>query len=504
MTGGKENIGAGGTGDPPNDQQGHGSVLGSAEKHRNAVRAQRAMEMKRMERWIGFMALPDFADMDFYEAKTRIERGSDIMKQLEAVQLQMMAAATADEDPIQVYGNEFMELEERYVSASTRLLRRFVELTPTQTQSVAANTAGTTGTAQVPQQINVQMAPPPNMVQNTWGNFDGSLLKWKEFKERYVAQCHNNKDIDPVYKFSHLKKSLSGTAAAELKGYEVNAENYQAAWEQLNKRYDRKYPLAREYLRNFFSLKAVSTPATNKELRSLANVTMETIRNLQSLGYQVEQWNIILVHVLHGLLNSPLAYEWGLELNKIGDEPTTEQMVEFLDKHSTAAGNQDQPHLPLAISIVNDNVTRISSSNYSSRNSSRASSVSRSNNQQARGTARDDTEKWKYPCGACGGNHKIFYCPEFTVLNLNQRLAVVKKKQLCPLCLQGGHPLSLCRDDKRCNHVRCKSANDIKHNSMLCKYKVDQHVARPAMDQGAVGGHSSRDRKRQPNSGRDD
>lgn len=267
---------------PPNPQA-NASGTGTPDPAmavRNAVQHQRGMQMQRLDRWIKYVQQPAFAEIDFYQAQTRIERGEQLMEQMEAIQLRMMEVAAADVDPVAAYGFSFMELEEQYLTAKSRFVRRLAELKPANEQPGTVEGAAA---AQL-QRINVQLAPAPNQIHNTWGNFDGSLLQWKEFKERYIAQCHGNENIDPVFKFSHLKKSLSGEPADGIKGYQVNAENYTAAWNSLVEKYDRKYPLAREYLRQFFSLTAISTPATAEELRRLSNVTMETVRNLGSLG----------------------------------------------------------------------------------------------------------------------------------------------------------------------------------------------------------------------------
>lgn len=295
----------------------------------NAAQHQRRSVMQRMNNWIAVMGTPAFTEMDLYEAEHRLQRGLELMHQLESAQMEVIGTAAPNEDPVAIFGNDFMEIEDRYFVASTRLKRRIGAL-KTAMEQLAAN-------AQLPQRIVAQIAPQQGNIRNTWGNFDGSLLKWKEFKQRFTDAIDKNDSVTPVYKFSYLKESLSGKAADLLKGYEVNEDNYLAAWERLVKEYDRNYPLAREYLNQFFSLNAVTFPATAEEIRRLSNVTMETVRNLTTLGYSVPQMSIIFVHSLHGLLNSQLTYEWNMELNQHGDAPTIENMVAFLDKHAAAA-----------------------------------------------------------------------------------------------------------------------------------------------------------------------
>lgn len=41
--------------------------------------------------------------------------------------------------------------------------------------------------------IEVQLPVEQGNIQNTWGTFDGNLLKWKSFRVRYYDRIHNNR-----------------------------------------------------------------------------------------------------------------------------------------------------------------------------------------------------------------------------------------------------------------------------------------------------------------------
>lgn len=105
-----------------------GGEIGNAELQRAAnelkfrVASQlRAAAMNRLRRWIDFMQTPAFADINQYEAKSRVERGKDVMKQLEEAQKELLGAATVAAHPIADFTNQFMEIEDDYLGASARL-----------------------------------------------------------------------------------------------------------------------------------------------------------------------------------------------------------------------------------------------------------------------------------------------------------------------------------------------------------------------------------------------
>lgn len=470
-----------------------------AEKEHIVTCVLRTSMMQRMRKWISFMEQPAFAEISLSQAKTRMDRGNSLWEQTEKMHMESVRVATLARAPTDRYGDEFEELEEQFLHGSARLYERFVELTHEHEQQGAAAPVGPAQANDNQQPLVLRMTPQQHNIPNTWGHFDGnSLLKWKDFQQRFTAAIHTNADVSIAYKFSYLKNSLKGKAAESIAGYEVSEANYNAAWERLNKDYDRKYPLARSYLTQFFQLKMVSEPATAEELRKLSNVTMETIRNMQNLGIQTEQWNMIIVHVLHGLLNSKLSFDWNMELkDQHNDVPTIEHMIEFIDKRASAATDTAQTNVTRTVQNehahrpANRNSSNASSriehahrpaersnSNASSRNSSAARSQAGSARGSALGATSGQPEKWRYPCGACGGNHKIYYCPDFKALSYNGRTMAARKHGLCVLCLKRGHSVDDCFDLARCGQSKCRGNS--KHNSMLCPNREDQQAAHPA------------------------
>lgn len=457
---------------------------------------QRAAVLTRMQNWIAFTELPEFELLNVHQAKTRIDRGQEIFKLVEQAQLHMIKEAK-DQAERDRCNNEMMKLEDEYIASSAKLVERYSDLQRAleRNNMEAAGNAAQALMAGGPEApvIKVQLPVQQHNIRNTWGNFDGNLLKWKDFRERFEAAVDKNADIGPVYKLWYLKQSLQGQAAEVLAGWQIDGDSYQGAWERLNERYDKPYPLARAYLRHFFSLKEVGTPVTANDFRRLSDGLCQTVRNLKGVKYPVEQWDMILIHMIQERLDGPSASAWNLRRGD-NNTPTVEDMVKFLDERNDAANEKERnAPTPASASATNKHASRSKNRNNSNASSrdSRASS--------SRGTGRDHgnaatpaTHPKVYPCTACNSKeHKIFDCPEFEPLSYAGRSRVAEMKGICRLCLKRGHHIDRCYDMTRCKDTRCE---DKRHNSMLCPNKTRTHVAMTATDSNRNAGSSNHSR----------
>lgn len=74
----------------------------------------------------------------------------------------------------------------------------------------------------------------------------------------------------------------------------------------------------------------------------------------------------------------------------------------------------------------------------------------------------------RYLCTIQSTEHKVFECPEFVSLMLENRRHAAKQGKLCYNCLKRGHFKDQCWDQHRCHEQLCVQRNDTMHNSMLC------------------------------------
>lgn len=87
--------------------------------------------------------------------------------------------------------------------------------------------------------------------------FGGSLDEWEAFRDLFEHLVHKSKRLSTTVKFYQLRTHLKGAALDTIRGYQVIGSNYDAAWADLKKRYNRTDELVEQYIRKFFEAKPV-------------------------------------------------------------------------------------------------------------------------------------------------------------------------------------------------------------------------------------------------------
>lgn len=367
----------------------------------------------------------------------------------------MQLIGKLDEEKVNECQTKYELAEDMYCIAGAALRGKLTELAPrldTQGQSEA-------GASSVPLErplnVNVSLPDRPHDIKNTWGNFDGSLLQWPSFRDCFIARIHNDDKIPNVYKFTYLKKSLTGKALQTLGEWHLTEDSYAEAWTRLLQVYDKEYPIIREYLRQFERLPSIVGQATTSELQRLSNVTHETLRQLKAMQLPVDSWDMWIVHNLHERLDPDTGKEW--EKQRTSERPTATEILDFLDKQATIAINTSniKGKPDIRVSVKNDRSRQLERVGPSKPSDVRSSTP---------------YGQRQFPCEACSDMHPLYYCDDYLALSLSARWAFVRKRSLCPNCLKKGHTKEKCFS-VACNDTRCKSKDPL-HNSTLCEYKV--------------------------------
>lgn len=291
-------------------------------------------------------------------------------------------------------------------------------------------------------------------IENTWGEFDGTLSKFQGFHDRFKWAVHDNNDYAPSMKFQALWKSLTGKAREDLGEWNFSDVEYAELWDRLKELYHRGYHTSSEILNKFTTLKKVDR-ASGPALQRLSNVTNEVIRQLRALNYPIAQWDLLFVHGLHTKLDAETSKLW--EMQRTTENPTAREMLQFLDRQAKALGGSSAPEPK--------NVQENKKRPWPNKNDSNAKrfkfgNESSSNNQPI--------SKGKCPVCKKDSHSYAYECDVSKKKDLTGRRKEARDNKLCFNCLRTSHTSAEC---KRGNCKRC----DKKHNSLLCPENPNNH-----------------------------
>lgn len=271
-------------------------------------------------------------------------------------------------------------------------------------------------------------------------SFNGDLENWETFKDMFEYLVNKSKKMTKVMKFHQLRSVLTGPALDCIRGYQVTAKNYDAAWIDLNKRFDRTTEISDEYMRKFLEVPALKSKATHITIRAIIDATNQMLRALPGLNITINNWDPFLNLIIRTKLNGDIRSEW----NRLQAKDKSSKITDLLDFLEGKANEA----LPIQIESLN----QLMSCEPKKKSSHRIFQV----NEQP---AKPESKAPK--CGICNGtNHKTTSCFKLTKSDAKSRYALVKKQNLCFKCLQP-HKVENCKKDN-CNH--CSKP----HHPMLC------------------------------------
>ncbi|XP_015432787.1 PREDICTED: uncharacterized protein LOC107188906, partial [Dufourea novaeangliae] len=266
--------------------------------------------------------------------------------------------------------------------------------------------------------------------------FDGNPIDWHSFYDTFKDMVHNNEDLLTVQKFHFLKNSLRGEVASIVAPLAALEENYEVAWNLLQKRCNKPRQILHAHLRLLFELPEIQRD-TPSNLRLLSEKAQMHVQALTLLKEPVEHWGTILVFIIANKLDKHTRKVWDRTLEN-EERPTFDQLINFIDKQARS----DE--------VESTIVSPVKGTHQDYRIKGKIPS---------RGQAYLATGK-QLACVFCKQGHENYYCPQFIQLSVQERLSAVKRARVCLNCLRSNHMVSNCKS------MGCRKCNR-RHHSLL-------------------------------------
>ncbi|XP_066593610.1 uncharacterized protein [Prorops nasuta] len=345
------------------------------------------------------------------------------------------------------YSTEFTEVQDAYFALASKI-KGMIDSTTIVRQPGCEGQLSTNGeseasTARTSKRVKLPLADLPK--------FDGTYEKWISFKNTFDSMIDQRADLNDVEKLIYLRAALVGKAAKKIAIYENTPENYSRARRFLQDSYEIKRLIVSRHLKAICDLPKLKEE-THDGIIELADMVQQHESSLQSLGAQVG--TDMLVFLIEQKLPDETAKKWELELSN--DElPTFKKLCNFLSQTAVRASKREYP--------ISD-----SDNTKNSKMHSQAKKGKYDNKGSAFVTNAQRT------CVLCKNSHLLYQCREFQALPTLQRIAVVKKNNLCQNCLRkhtGRWQRSDCRICKKNHntllhiHRDAKGDSNIEHNT---------------------------------------
>ncbi|KAE9521541.1 hypothetical protein AGLY_018067, partial [Aphis glycines] len=301
--------------------------------------------------------------------------------------------------------------------------------------------------------------PPIRLSALNVPTFSGEYNEWATFHDIFTSLIHNNADLSPVEKFFYLRSAVTGDAQNCIRCVETTSNNYEIAWNKLNKRYSNKKVLVQTHVKSMFELEPV-TSESSARLRQFTDALTSHMSALETLGHMPSNWGPLLVHLIVTKLDKNSRREWETNAPKEEVAPV-EVIIEFLEARFKILEAIE------TCKNINNRQGAYKFNNHNKQFNERSSSLVIGNNKG---------------CYICQAPHTIYKCPIFIALPVTERIKKVAEMKLCKLCLRQHAP-------KKCNGKNCFTCSK-PHNTMLHLSNNSElrksEAEKPSEDQEAV------------------
>lgn len=390
-------------------------------------------------------------DKNFEQLRIRLDGVEGSLEEFEKIQTQisLLQPEISDNDTeIENFEKEYYE----HISKARLKLKEHDKTVSASNSSTDTSRSNTPSIVEVNYNSGKVNTKLPDLTLKT---FSGNHDEWLTFCDSFKSSIHNNSSLNDIDKLRYLQSSLTGSALKTIEAIETTASNYKVAWKLLEEQYDDKRLIIQTHVKRLMEL-----PSVNKDeytINDLMTDIVVRIRALKSLDQPVDHWDAILIYVVTSRLDRYTHLEWERSLTD-QEMPTFEELRKFIKSrhnsfHVVKTQNFQQNRKNFNPQIQSH------SKPHTGKKTSLNSTNQNPNTQNSTYTQQISNPKKDY-CNYCKGEHKIYFCPDFQKLSVDERISAAKLKGLCLNCLRKGHFVS------DCTMPHCKKC-DKHHNTFL-------------------------------------
>ncbi|XP_041765713.1 uncharacterized protein LOC121590278 [Anopheles merus] len=260
--------------------------------------------------------------------------------------------------------------------------------------------------------------------------FDGLYEHWPTFKAMFLDIMKRTNDSDAV-KLHHLNKALQGKAAGILNTSILNGNNFQAAWDVLERRFENPRLIVDKHIAGLLQLKHAPRESA-KDLRKLAETCKSHVDGLVFMKQTIDSTsNLIITHLLSSCMDADTRKAWESSLEH-GEFPDLFKTLDFINRQCEV------------LESCTPETSRKSTSTK----------------------AFTSTTAANPSCVLCQQHHTLQNCPTFIAMSVVQRKSKVQSLKRCFNCLSAGHPVSQCRSKWTCRICK-KRHHHLLHGEQL-------------------------------------
>lgn len=263
--------------------------------------------------------------------------------------------------------------------------------------------------------------------------FSGDPTSWTNFRDMFLSIVHNNARLSNVQRLQYLMSYVSGNAHKMISTLELTDANYTVAWQTLSDEYEDSDTMVHCHIDKFYAIPKLTT-ATVSSFTELYATASSVLNSLDAI--RVTSRDPWVIYLLLSKLDHETKVLWSREPGNAA--PTLVDFMAFLGARLKS------------LKKCQDRTSELLDSQKSM-----SKSTTKSNTVTVLATPATNA------CPACHQNdHKIFRCPSFIDKTPADRLAIIRKNDLCRKCLVANHKTI------DCTFYTCKKCKR-HHNSLL-------------------------------------